>query len=717
MKYARSEPKCVNLLDGKILVAGGNDGSAVVQACELYDPIADKWSVTGSLNQGRYRFSLVRLNDGRVLALGGLTDMYVATTETCELYDPAAGTWKVTASLPSPSENVAGLTLPNGEVFVAGGLNANNGSYQNFALLYDPSTETFTQLPNMPIACTGHLIYYSAEKNSVMVCGGEQSGFNGFYLRSTRIYSFALNQWSLGDSTIEPHDNGQIMAVTMPDGKPLLVSGRSDANTLTQNVEAYDWNSDKWSHVGQTIIAQWHCYAFRIGDDSILLVGGSTPDFQVVSPHSTWYRYSTSTSWPGPDLITSRYLYTGLVYDLPIVEQPCAYHESVYIFGGTDSNNIPLNTCEVLSLGLKRNSAPPILEASDITFPTRQSCNAFDTSIAVMYVGCGSGAIDSIVSETSAAVASIAGPVALGSGDTVSVPLHIALTDTTRTAKLLVYGVSSAGPFTKEISVSLPALSPAEIAFATASLDLKNGGSVKAGDTITVPVQVRIASPSASRGYTLSLAFDSNALELVKPDYTGTLSVGTTSQTWTQYSTGATLTIPTSLTVSNGTLLNLRFRAYLSKNPCTTLRIFGSQFETSDSLLACTLPADSDSVQICVGAACVETQIRDLWSGQSISIDGINVSDGQLNISVGGTAAGGWGPGSGVGGPGGGTGEFEFYDIMGRQIVTPNVISTAPSTDGQTAHITFDIRSLPAGPYFVRMEQNGASSSKEFIVK
>jgi hypothetical protein len=54
---------------------------------------------------------------------------------------------------------------------------------------------------------------------------------------------------------------------------------------------------------------------------------------------------------------------------------------------------------------------------------------------------------------------------------------------------------------------------------------------------------------------------------------------------------------------------------------------------------------------------------------------------------------------------------------MGRQIVTPNVISTAPSTDGQTAHITFDIRSLPAGPYFVRMEQNGASSSKEFIVK
>ena len=160
MLHPRDDAKCVELLDGRILMVGGEDASNALSECEIYNPATNSWSVTGSLNQERHRLVLTRLNDGRVLAVGGLTDRNVATTASCEIYDPKSGTWKVTASLDIPSENIAGITLPNGKVFVAGGLDANSPvQYLDFAEIFDPSTETFTRLPEMGVARTGLLLF------------------------------------------------------------------------------------------------------------------------------------------------------------------------------------------------------------------------------------------------------------------------------------------------------------------------------------------------------------------------------------------------------------------------------------------------------------------------------------------------------------------------------------------------------------------------------
>ncbi len=154
MLQVRYDSKCVELKNGLILVAGGQDNSEALSECELYNPTTNRWTVTGSLNQARYRHSLIALDDGRVLAIGGLIDLNVGTTASCELYDPTTGTWTFTDSLSEPSEINSALKLPDGRVFIAGGADANIHYYLDFAFLFDPSKDTMIRLPDMGYART-----------------------------------------------------------------------------------------------------------------------------------------------------------------------------------------------------------------------------------------------------------------------------------------------------------------------------------------------------------------------------------------------------------------------------------------------------------------------------------------------------------------------------------------------------------------------------------
>ncbi len=42
------------LLNGKVLVAGGSNGSSVLTSAELYDPASGTWAATGSLTTARH---------------------------------------------------------------------------------------------------------------------------------------------------------------------------------------------------------------------------------------------------------------------------------------------------------------------------------------------------------------------------------------------------------------------------------------------------------------------------------------------------------------------------------------------------------------------------------------------------------------------------------------------------------------------------------------
>jgi hypothetical protein len=91
MRVARAAASAVALPNGKVLIAGGADASNnSLTSTELYDPVSNTFAAgahTATMNGARAGARIVLLLNGKVLIAGGET----ATTlglETTELYTP-----------------------------------------------------------------------------------------------------------------------------------------------------------------------------------------------------------------------------------------------------------------------------------------------------------------------------------------------------------------------------------------------------------------------------------------------------------------------------------------------------------------------------------------------------------------------------------------------------------------------------------------------------
>jgi hypothetical protein len=131
------------LLDGRVLVAGGQGDQESPSSAELYDPATGKFSPTGSMASDHDSATATLLSDGRVLIAGGWG------TVTAEIYDPKTGTFSRTGSMAYFRESATATLLPDGRVLIAGGEGAPageplNSSTLSSAELYDPKIGTFS---------------------------------------------------------------------------------------------------------------------------------------------------------------------------------------------------------------------------------------------------------------------------------------------------------------------------------------------------------------------------------------------------------------------------------------------------------------------------------------------------------------------------------------------------------------------------------------------
>ena len=135
MSASRSGHAAAVLDDGRVLVTGGfgrSGGSA-----EIFDPVTQRFSLTGKLVTSRAQHSATLLEDGKVLIVGG------CTTRSAEVYDPAGGIFSRTQGQMSvPRSRHTATLLADGRVLIAGG-ECGSGSLKT-AEIFDPATGTFT---------------------------------------------------------------------------------------------------------------------------------------------------------------------------------------------------------------------------------------------------------------------------------------------------------------------------------------------------------------------------------------------------------------------------------------------------------------------------------------------------------------------------------------------------------------------------------------------
>ena len=155
MNKARAFFTADELLNGNVLVVGGYDGSCNCPPnfadSEIYDWHTGLWTLTTPMNSARAAAVSVRLENGRVMVIGGFDENF-NVLNSAEIYDPASATWSLTAPMiDARAEDFVAVLLPGRKVLVAGGTGSDGVTSLSSAEIFDEATGTWTPTGSMNV--------------------------------------------------------------------------------------------------------------------------------------------------------------------------------------------------------------------------------------------------------------------------------------------------------------------------------------------------------------------------------------------------------------------------------------------------------------------------------------------------------------------------------------------------------------------------------------
>jgi len=149
------------------------------------------WSTLAPMNYSRLYYSSQVLQDGRVFVAGA---EYGTGGSTAEVYDPVANTWTITPAAGMKFYDSISEILPNGNVLVAPVFPSTTGE----TLIYSPVTNTWSVGPTLYQG--NGTVKYQDEASWVKLTDGSILTVDPFSVTSER-YIPSLNQW-VGDTTV-----------------------------------------------------------------------------------------------------------------------------------------------------------------------------------------------------------------------------------------------------------------------------------------------------------------------------------------------------------------------------------------------------------------------------------------------------------------------------------------------------------------------------------
>jgi RHS repeat-associated protein len=162
-------------LNNKVLLVGGNSGSATVSAVYLFDPAQSAFSTLAPMSSPREQHTAIVLanSNGKILVAGGKNGSSVL--DSAIVFDPGSGpgSWSSAGTMKSKRFGHSMTALPNsvvanGQVLVAGG---NNGSTTLSSTELLSGTNVWTLTASMPAAMQGHQALLLGD-NMMLAAGG-----------------------------------------------------------------------------------------------------------------------------------------------------------------------------------------------------------------------------------------------------------------------------------------------------------------------------------------------------------------------------------------------------------------------------------------------------------------------------------------------------------------------------------------------------------------
>ncbi len=328
LNMSRTGHTATLLQNGQVLIVGGNNDPAggndtTLASAELYDPVTETFSYTGSLTTPRYLHTATLLPNGNVLIVGGeqTLDSYgdMGGVFTIEMYDPTSGTFSLvpgsldnaepTTTLLSngmvllqawdgsdpiqlydPSTGVlsnagSSLGLPLGQTFTATLLNdgtvldaggilysSGNETITNVAQLFNPATETLSATGNLTTP-TEYQTATLLNTGSVLLAGGE--GTSG-YLSAAELYNPTAKTFSATANLALPRTSHT--ATLLSDGTVLVIGGQylisQNQGAVTGTAELYSPTNQTFTGDGSLATPRVQHTATLLNDGTVLVVGG-----------------------------------------------------------------------------------------------------------------------------------------------------------------------------------------------------------------------------------------------------------------------------------------------------------------------------------------------------------------------------------------------------------------------------------------------------------
>lgn len=237
------------LLDnGMVLVTGGWDGQNVNhQDTELFNADLDVWEEGPNMSIGRSNHRAIKLTDGKVLICGGYNG--VEDQSSCDIYDPMENSLSPTGDLNFGRSSFTLTLLEDGRVMAVGGFNPNLDFQMDEAEIYDPQTGDWSLVAPLEDGGTDNHAAILLSNGDVMISGGRYydavEDWFGAHANS-RIYSVANDNWSAidmddGHSYHSMYDFAGM--ILLPGGANITGSGVTTvlANTVEYNQESMTW--------------------------------------------------------------------------------------------------------------------------------------------------------------------------------------------------------------------------------------------------------------------------------------------------------------------------------------------------------------------------------------------------------------------------------------------------------------------------------------------